>query len=63
MKTVCYCLSRYLCSERVLKEQNDSCLHEKHEDKDTKKEKKKTKKKTSGTEKAKDESQNVKQEL
>lgn len=56
-------LTRYLCSERVLKEQNDSCLYEKHENKDTKKEKKKTKKVTSDTEKAKDESQNVKQEL
>lgn len=54
---------RYLCSERVLKEQSDSCLYEKNKNKNMKKEKKKTKKISTDTENMKDESQNVKQEL
>lgn len=59
---VCCSLFRYLCTDRVLKDQNDSCLYEKN-DKNTKKEKKKTKKVSSDTKNARDEPENVKQEL
>ncbi|EFN89630.1 protein canopy 4 [Harpegnathos saltator] len=52
-------LTRYLCTDRVLKEQNDSCLYEKTGSKDEKK--KETKKVSSDTENTKDKS--VKQEL
>jgi len=58
-------LFRYLCSERVLKGQNDSCLHEKVDiGKDLKKQKKKeVSQDTNSKENIKDNSQNVKQEL
>lgn len=59
----CCSLFRYLCTERVLKEQNDSCLYEKIDSKNTKKEKKKTKQVPSNIEEVKDEPQSVKQEL
>ncbi|XP_011172828.1 protein canopy 4 [Solenopsis invicta] len=58
-------LIRYLCSERALKGQNDSCLHEKTDTtKEVKKQKKKKKEGTNSKENIKDkDSQNVKQEL
>jgi len=61
-------LIRYLCSERALKGQNDSCLHEKTDTgKDVKKKEKKkrkvSKEDTNNKESMKDNSQNVKQEL
>lgn len=47
---ICCSLFRYLCSDRVLKDQNDSCLYEKM----GKKNEKKKKKVSSDTENAKD---------
>ncbi|XP_011875223.1 PREDICTED: protein canopy homolog 3 [Vollenhovia emeryi] len=59
-------LIRYLCSERALKGQNDSCLYEKETGKDKKQKKKKkemARGETGSKENIKDNSQNTKQEL
>lgn len=56
-------LIRYLCSERALKDQNDSCLYEKGDTGKDLKEKKKKKKASSSQESIKSDFQNVKQEL
>lgn len=60
-------LFRYLCSERALIGQNDSCLQEQFTEKDIKKQKKKKKESskegTNSKENMNDNSQNTKQEL
>lgn len=58
-----YLLFRYLCSERALNEQDDSCLYEKGDTgKDLKKQEKK-KKKSNNEEITNDKYRKVKQEL